>query len=461
MFASLFAAYDALSDRMRRYLDGLTALHSFAHGFRHSLAEPGGWDRLGEAVRANPPVRHPVVRTHPRSGRRALFVNRLFTTHIEGLREAESDAVLALPVRAPRDARAQLPLSLAARTRSRSGTTAPRCIGRSTTTSRRIAAWSASPSAATDRDEPAPAGARRLRRRRARQALQGAGATLAGELYRRLLQQLEPDAHDRRRRARRARFRPARASSTATTVSPGRARTSPSIATPPAVRQQLDARARRVRRRRAELRELLGRAHRRHRRRRPLRRQPARPRVRRRAQDRAHRAPARAHPMFDGKPLRLRRASPATKTMSSRSAPRTTVLAGNEFSPVQAVQVEHDRGTFWAVQYHPEYELTRRRAARCAACAAAHRARASSPTPPMRTDFIRQLEALHADRSRRDLIYRLAVGRRRARRAASAPARRATGSSVWSNRRADDEEQSTRPDAGRAERVDGLRRRRR
>jgi len=94
MFASLFAAYDALSGRMQRYLEGLSALHSFAHGFRHSLAEPGGWDRLGDTVRANPPVRHPVVRTHPRSGRKALFVNRLFTTHIEGLGEAESDAVL-------------------------------------------------------------------------------------------------------------------------------------------------------------------------------------------------------------------------------------------------------------------------------------------------------------------------------------------------------------------------------
>lgn len=95
MFASLFAAFDSLSDRMQRYLDGLTARHSFAHGFRHSLAEPGGWERLGPAVRANPPVRHPVVRTHPRSGRKALFVNRLFTTHIDGLSEAESDAVLA------------------------------------------------------------------------------------------------------------------------------------------------------------------------------------------------------------------------------------------------------------------------------------------------------------------------------------------------------------------------------
>jgi taurine dioxygenase len=95
MFASLFAAWDGLSDRMQRYLDGLLAVHSFAHGFRHSLAEPGGWERLGDAVRANPPVLHPLVRTHPRSGRRALFVNRLFTTRIDGLCEAESDAVLA------------------------------------------------------------------------------------------------------------------------------------------------------------------------------------------------------------------------------------------------------------------------------------------------------------------------------------------------------------------------------
>ncbi len=94
MWASLFAAWDALSDRMQHYLDGLQAYHSFAHGFRHSLAEPGGWERLGKSVRAHPPVKHPVVRTHPVSGLRALFVNRLFSTHIDGVSEAESDAVL-------------------------------------------------------------------------------------------------------------------------------------------------------------------------------------------------------------------------------------------------------------------------------------------------------------------------------------------------------------------------------
>ena len=94
MFASAAAAWEALSDRMQRYLDGLEAVHSFAHGFRHSLAEPGGAQRLAGAVAANPPVRHPVVRTHPESGRKGLFVNRLFTTTIVGLGERESDAVL-------------------------------------------------------------------------------------------------------------------------------------------------------------------------------------------------------------------------------------------------------------------------------------------------------------------------------------------------------------------------------
>lgn len=94
MWSSLFGAWESLSDRMRRYLDGMTAVHSFAHGFRHSLAEPGGAARLEGAVRANPPLRHPVVRTHPKSGRKALFVNRLFTTHLEGVGEQESESVL-------------------------------------------------------------------------------------------------------------------------------------------------------------------------------------------------------------------------------------------------------------------------------------------------------------------------------------------------------------------------------
>ena len=94
LWASMTAAYNGLSAPMQDFLQGLTAVHDFAHGFRESLAEPGGRERLADAVAANPPVRHPVIRTHPETGRKVIFVNSLFTTHIEGLKAAESDALL-------------------------------------------------------------------------------------------------------------------------------------------------------------------------------------------------------------------------------------------------------------------------------------------------------------------------------------------------------------------------------
>ena len=94
LFASMTAAYEGLSPGMQSYLEGLTAVHDFSHGFRESLAEPGGRERLADAVAANPPVRHPVVQTHPETGKKVLFVNALFTTHIEGLPPLESAEVL-------------------------------------------------------------------------------------------------------------------------------------------------------------------------------------------------------------------------------------------------------------------------------------------------------------------------------------------------------------------------------
>ena len=94
LWASMTAAYDGLSAPMQQFLQGLTAVHDFAHGFRESLAEPGGRERLASAIEANPPVSHPVIRTHPETGRKVIFVNSLFTTHIEGLGRAESDALL-------------------------------------------------------------------------------------------------------------------------------------------------------------------------------------------------------------------------------------------------------------------------------------------------------------------------------------------------------------------------------
>jgi len=93
LWSSMGAAYDGLSEAMRAFLEPLRAEHSFAYGFRHSLSAAGG-EALQGAVRDNPPVSHPVVRVHPVTGRKGLFVNQLFTTHIIGLAAAESRAIL-------------------------------------------------------------------------------------------------------------------------------------------------------------------------------------------------------------------------------------------------------------------------------------------------------------------------------------------------------------------------------
>ena len=96
LWSSMTAAYDGLSYHMQQFLEDLTAVHDFAHGFKESLAEPGGRERLADAVAANPPVRHPVIRTHPETGKKVIFVNSLFTTHIEGLHPTESQAILSM-----------------------------------------------------------------------------------------------------------------------------------------------------------------------------------------------------------------------------------------------------------------------------------------------------------------------------------------------------------------------------
>src|SRR5678816_2417019 len=59
LWMSLGAAWDALSPALRERLDGRRAEHSFEHGFKESLEEPGGRERLAGAVAANPPVTHP------------------------------------------------------------------------------------------------------------------------------------------------------------------------------------------------------------------------------------------------------------------------------------------------------------------------------------------------------------------------------------------------------------------
>ncbi|MFT4267350.1 MAG: TauD/TfdA family dioxygenase [Xenophilus sp.] len=90
LFASGFAAYDALSERLKALLDGLSATHDGDHVFRGRFNNYG---RAGDG-RPHPRHSHPVVRTHPVSGRKALFVNPGFTTHIDGLPRGESRALL-------------------------------------------------------------------------------------------------------------------------------------------------------------------------------------------------------------------------------------------------------------------------------------------------------------------------------------------------------------------------------
>lgn len=94
LWASATAAYEALSPAVQALLQARHATHDFRFGFKESIAEPGGEARLAQAIADNPPVLHPLVRTHPETGRLALYVNPLFTTAIEGFSTHESEHML-------------------------------------------------------------------------------------------------------------------------------------------------------------------------------------------------------------------------------------------------------------------------------------------------------------------------------------------------------------------------------
>ncbi|MDE2005135.1 MAG: TauD/TfdA family dioxygenase [Rhodospirillales bacterium] len=89
LFASMYAAYEALSERMQHYLEGLTALHDGEPVYRGLYANYGVEDKD-----SYPRAEHPVVRTHPVTGRKALYVNRGFTRRILGIPRDESEGVL-------------------------------------------------------------------------------------------------------------------------------------------------------------------------------------------------------------------------------------------------------------------------------------------------------------------------------------------------------------------------------
>jgi len=102
-FASMHAAYDAMSEAMKRMLDGMQAVHDITRPLEKAI-EAGHSDAvLADVQRAWPPVTHPVVRTHPITGRRALFVNGNSTVRLVGVPPRENDVVLRFLIDHVRD----------------------------------------------------------------------------------------------------------------------------------------------------------------------------------------------------------------------------------------------------------------------------------------------------------------------------------------------------------------------
>ncbi|WP_413812164.1 TauD/TfdA dioxygenase family protein [Streptomyces sp. OE57] len=91
MWADMAAAYDNLPAEVKERVDGATAVHDVIPGFVRFY----GPERLAPFQEMFPPVEHPVVRTHPETGRRMLFVNTSFTTRITGMEREESDRLLS------------------------------------------------------------------------------------------------------------------------------------------------------------------------------------------------------------------------------------------------------------------------------------------------------------------------------------------------------------------------------
>jgi taurine dioxygenase len=90
MFANMYRAYDTLSEPIKKMLNEMSAIHDSgkAHGYRAKATD--------RAEKAFPRAEHPIVRTHPVTGRQSLYVNRGFTTRIPQLKANESAALLEM-----------------------------------------------------------------------------------------------------------------------------------------------------------------------------------------------------------------------------------------------------------------------------------------------------------------------------------------------------------------------------
>jgi taurine dioxygenase len=93
-WSNMYTAYDALSEPMQQLLEGLTATHDLTKMLELAIARGNSDADLATMREAFPPQHHPVVRTHPETGRKALFVNGNFVSRIDQLANDESDHIL-------------------------------------------------------------------------------------------------------------------------------------------------------------------------------------------------------------------------------------------------------------------------------------------------------------------------------------------------------------------------------
>lgn len=95
MFANMYLAYETLSDTMKDFVTGLHAVHDYSHAYETVFSKlPGRPPITDEQLAKVPPVEHPLVRTHPETNRKCLFVNPGFTRSIVGMTGDESRALL-------------------------------------------------------------------------------------------------------------------------------------------------------------------------------------------------------------------------------------------------------------------------------------------------------------------------------------------------------------------------------
>lgn len=90
LWSNMGNAYDALPREIKERIDGLTATHDFTPSFGRGMSP----EKLAAMQEQYPPQHHPVVRTHPETGRRSLFVNGLFTTGLDGVDPEEGQVLL-------------------------------------------------------------------------------------------------------------------------------------------------------------------------------------------------------------------------------------------------------------------------------------------------------------------------------------------------------------------------------